>query len=56
MHVTIVCPTCGSRLCDCDSQVERKTKITRVFKNKRIPADYYLKCWKCKTTVGLKKD
>lgn len=56
MTVTIVCPTCGSRLCDADSQVIVRTKITRNKINKKCPADYYIKCWKCKTTIGIKKD
>ena len=56
MTVSIVCPTCGRRICDADSQVVIRTKITREKSNKKYPADYYIKCWKCKTTIGIKKD
>ena len=54
MIVTIVCPTCGGRICDADSRVALRTKITNKKINMKYPADYYIKCWKCKRTIGLK--
>ena len=56
MTVTIVCPTCGSRLCDANSQVVVRTKITRKKAKEKYPSDYYIKCWKCKCTIGITKD
>ena len=59
MTSIIVCPTCGRRLCDANSQVVVKTKIkkiTTIENEETNPADYYIKCWNCKTTVGIKKD
>jgi len=57
MPIQIKCPACGSRVCDTNSRVFVRTRITREPKKLReYSADYYIKCWKCKTTIGLTKN
>lgn len=59
MKQAVKCPRCNSRLLDEEYGVNTLTKVVDPNnpgppKNRWIP-DYYIKCWKCKSKVGLKK-
>lgn len=58
MKKKLLCPQCGGRLIDAESTIESETKaIDFRYDNsmgKWIP-DYYLKCWKCKANIGIRK-
>ncbi len=47
------CPLCGSRIIDADEKV--KSEVRAYKQAKKWKADYYMKCWKCKSNIGLKK-
>nr|DAT74931.1 MAG TPA: cysteine-rich protein [Caudoviricetes sp.] len=57
MEIHIKCPFCESRVCDANSRVFVRTKITKLpdTRNRIRPVDYYIKCWKCKKTIGITK-
>ena len=53
MKKQVNCPHCGGRVAESDESV--KTEIRILYPNIKWKADYYTKCWKCHTIVGLKK-
>lgn len=57
MQIQIKCPNCGSRVCDANSRVFVRTKISGVKQAVMdYTADYFIKCWKCKTTICITKN
>lgn len=57
MQIQIKCPCCGSRVCDANSRVFVRTKISGVKQAVMdYTADYFIKCWKCKTTICITKN
>lgn len=59
MKGEVPCPHCGSRLLDADKGVQTITKVINPYDpgpppNRWVP-DYYIKCWRCKKKIGLKK-
>ncbi|MDE6210168.1 MAG: hypothetical protein K2M73_10925 [Lachnospiraceae bacterium] len=58
MKKKLLCPQCGGRLIDTEGTVKSETRaIDFRYDNsmgKWIP-DYYLKCWKCKANIGIRK-
>lgn len=58
MKKKLLCPLCRSRLIDTESTIKSETKAMDFRDNdsmgRWIP-DYYLKCWKCKANIGIRK-
>lgn len=58
MKKQLLCPQCGRRLMDTETSVKSETRVMDSPKDaileKWIP-DYYLKCWKCKARIGIRK-
>ena len=59
MKDEVPCPNCDSRLLDAEKGVQTLTKVINPHdpgppKSRWVP-DYYIKCWKCKQKIGLKK-
>ncbi len=59
MQKTIQCPLCGSRIMDAEENVSTQTMVVKpndpdTLLNKWSP-DYYIKCWKCKAKIALRK-
>jgi phage FluMu protein Com len=53
MRKQLRCPICNRRLIDAEVNIETEL---RAFDPAMVwKADYYLKCWKCKSSIGLKK-
>ena len=49
----IECPCCGNeRLIDAGVHTNTEAKIADEY---HCEADFYIKCWKCKREIGLKK-
>jgi len=58
MKVQLKCPVCSARIADTDNMVTTKMKV--IGRNEsplvnRWRADYYLKCRKCKSNIGIQK-
>lgn len=53
MPKQIKCPICNRRLIDAEESVESEVRVFNPAETWK--ADYYLKCWKCKSNIGLKK-
>lgn len=55
----IYCPICHSRIIDSEVDVHTELRVVKTQghsppQNLWVP-DYYIKCWKCKSEVGLRK-
>jgi len=48
------CPKCGRRVIDTENGV--KTEIRVIQDQIDWVPDFYTKCWKCKTELGIKKN
>lgn len=56
MKVPLECPVCGNkRLLDTDDAVVSKAAPVKDLDKIKWTPDYYIKCWKCKTEIALKK-
>lgn len=58
MKTQLSCPRCGRRLMDAESSVKSETRdmdSNREFFLNRWMPDYYVKCWKCKAHIGIRK-
>ena len=59
MKKSVECPQCGSRIMDAEENVSTQTKIVKPndpeLSFNRWPPDYYIKCWKCKARIALRK-
>ena len=59
MGKPVQCPLCGSRILDEEEHVSTQTKAVKPndpdppFSS--WPPDYYIKCWKCKAKIALRK-
>ncbi len=53
MPKQIKCPICNRRLIDAEESVESEVRVFNPAETWK--ADYYFKCWKCKSNIGLKK-
>jgi len=55
----IPCPKCGSRILDAEPGIHTETKVIDPPDPGQPPAywppEYYVKCWKCKAKIGLRK-
>lgn len=49
----ILCPVCSSRVIDEGAETQTEIRIFKPADEWR--ADYYTRCWKCKTILGLRK-
>lgn len=49
----IRCPKCGRRVADAAGEID--TEVYEINQTGTWKADYYMKCWNCKTVIGLKK-
>lgn len=58
MKKKILCPRCGRRLIDTESTVKSEIKDMdskcETLYDRWVP-DYYVKCWKCKAHIGIRK-
>lgn len=52
-HKRVNCPNCGSRVIDAGRDTD--TEVHELMQYESWEADYYMKCWKCKAIIGLKK-
>ena len=56
---TVMCPHCGRRLIDAENGVRTQTKEIDTYDERspkeRWTPDYYIKCWKCHSTIGYRK-
>ncbi len=52
MEKHIICPRCGRRLVD--THVTNETEAKILTPNLDWLPDFYLKCWKCSSKVGIK--
>lgn len=58
MKKQLLCPRCGRRLIDTESSVNSETKDMDYQRDailEKWTPDYYLKCWKCKARIGIRK-
>lgn len=59
MKKEVFCPICHSRIIDAEDGVHTELKIVNPKGNAppqpTWKPDFYIKCWKCKSEVALKK-
>lgn len=59
MKMQMGCPRCGRRILDTENSTKSEVLDLDDKRNEAIlrawKADYYVKCWKCKAHIGIKK-
>ncbi len=59
MKKQMECPKCGRRILDAESSISSEVKDLDDKRNEALlrgwKPDYYVKCWKCKAHIGIRK-
>lgn len=59
MKIQVGCPRCGRRIFDAESSTKSEIRDLDDKKNAVLSRgwkpDYYVKCWKCKARIGIRK-